>query len=75
MTLRPICIAAGASRDEEQDSYQGTPSGVPTRVRNQDVFRRWISAAPKWEVKHAEVAASLKRCPDTNLFPSKEFDL
>jgi len=31
-----------STRDENQGSYQGIPSGVPTGVRKQRAFRRWL---------------------------------
>jgi hypothetical protein len=54
-------------------SYQGTPSGLPRSAQSRRAFRRWTSAAPKGAFKNSDLAASLKRCPDTNLVFSVGF--
>ncbi len=57
----------------KRDSYQGMPSGVPPTAAKYAGFSPCAAAGKLQRLKPSaliDLAASLKRCPDTNLFPS-----
>jgi hypothetical protein len=54
----------------EKDSYQGMPSGMPVQRKSETGFSRGRGANAQRlkPLVPKPMSASLKRCPDTNLF-------